>query len=101
MYNTIYPSTPATTCLAPATLSQLLLCSFVLVFFFPFLFFCSCNCAGVRVLCMYGEVHVFVRYSNPSINRRCFFRVNRFPLLLTLFVSFFFCVYIYMEVPPT
>lgn len=92
MYNTIYPSTHATTCLLPSPSFFFVL--LFLCFFFPFLFFCSCTCACVRVLRTYGEVHVFVRYSNPSINRRCFFRVDRFSLLLLLFVSLFFRLYL-------
>lgn len=102
MYNTIYPSTHATTYL-PCYLSPsffVLLCSlfFVLVFFFcPFLFFCSCNCACVRVLCTYGEVHVFVRYSNQSINQigPAFFRVTSFFSSSPSFRFFFFRLYLH------
>lgn len=47
---------------------------------------------------MYGEVHVFVgkvlKSIDRSINRPCFFSRDRFSLLLTLFVSFFFRLYL-------
>lgn len=55
--------------------------------------------ACVRVLRTYGEDHVFVRYSNQSINRPCFFSRDRFSLL-SLF-SFLFFLRLYLRVGTT
>lgn len=82
MYNTIYPSTPLTTC--PATLvlaSSLFFCSCDDFFFFLFISFAPAILrACVRACTMYGEVHAFVRYSN---------QINQSALLFFCVTSFF------------